>query len=59
MKIMTLGIDLAKNIFHICGENVRGKVVVRKRLSRKKLLEYAAKSAPCLIGLEACGGAHY
>lgn len=59
MKMTTLGIDLAKTIFHVCGENARGKVVVRKRLSRKKLLEYVAKSEPCLIGMEACGGAHH
>ena len=59
MKITTLGIDLAKNVFHVHGENARGKVVVRKRLSRKKLLEFVANLPPCLIGMEACGGAHY
>ncbi len=59
MKITTLGIDLAKNVFHLCGVEAHGKVILRKRLSRKTLLGFVAKLPPCLIGLEACGGAHY
>ena len=59
MNIKTLGIDLAKNVFHLCGMDEQGKVILRKRLSRGKLLEFLANLPPCLIGIEACGGAHY
>ena len=59
MKITTLGIDLAKTVFHMHGEDARGKVVIRKRLSRKTLTALVANLPPCLIGMEACGGAHY
>lgn len=59
MQITTLGIDLAKEVFHVHGEDDHGKVVVRKRLSRKKLLAFVVKLPPCRIGMEACGGAHY
>ena len=59
MKIKTLGIDLAKSVFHLYGVDAHGKALMKKRLSRKKLLEYMANLRPCLIGMEACGGAHY
>lgn len=59
MKITTLGIDLAKNVFHVHGEDANGKVVIRKRVSRNKLPEFIANLPSCLIGMEACGGAHY
>ena len=54
-----MGIDLAKNVFHLYGIDRHGKGVVKKRLSRKKLLGFMANLPPCLIGMEACGGAHY
>ena len=57
--IKTLGIDLAKNIFQIHGTDSRGKCVLRKRLARNKLAEFIAQLPPCLIGMEACGSAHY
>jgi len=58
MNIKTLGIDLAKNVFHLCSMDVHGKVVLRKRLSRGKLLGFLANVPSCLVGMEACGGAH-
>ncbi len=58
-NIKTLGIDLAKNTFSLVGMNKHGKVVLRKTLSRKKLLPYIAQLNPCLIAIEACSGAHY
>lgn len=58
-KITTLGIDLAKNIFQLHGTNERGQVVLKKRLTRKKLPEFMANLPICTIGMEACGGAHY
>lgn len=59
MDITTIGIDLAKTSFSIVGMNEHGKVKLRKTLSRSKLLPFIAQCPPCLIGMEACSGAHY
>jgi len=59
MNSTTIGIDLAKTSFHLAGANRHGKIVLRKQLSRSKLLSFMAQHPPCLIGLEACSGAHY
>jgi transposase len=58
MEIHTIGIDLAKTVFHLVGVNARGEVVVRKKCSRQ-LLRFTAKLRVCLIGMEACGGSHF
>src|SRR5439155_124241 len=52
-------LDIAKSSFQVHGVRARGKVGVRKQLSRSKVLLYFAQPPPCRIGLEACGGAHY
>jgi len=52
--IKILGIDLAKNVFQLHGTDAKGKCVLRKRLSREKLIEFIAQINPCLIGIEAC-----
>jgi transposase len=57
--VKTIGIDLAKSIFHLHGVDNQGKVVMRKRLSRSKLAEFMAQLSPCLVAMEACGGSHY
>lgn len=59
MKITTAGIDLAKNVFQIHVVDERGKTVVRKRLRRNQVLSFFVQRPPCLVGMEACGGAHY
>ena len=59
MKITTVGIDLAKNVFQVHGVDQRGKVVVQKRLRRQQVLTFFTQQPPCLVGMEACGGAHY
>jgi len=59
MKITTIGIDLAKIVFQIHGVDERGKVGVRKQLKRTEMSIYFANLEPCLIGMEACGSAHY
>jgi transposase len=59
MKITTIGVDLAKTVIQIHGVDERGHVVIRKQLRRGRVLAYFANLAPCLIGMEACGGAHY
>lgn len=57
--IKVLRIDLAKNVFQLHGTDSKGKWVLRKRLSREKLIEFVSNLSPCLIGIEACTGAHY
>lgn len=59
MHVTTIGIDLAKRIFHIHGVNEAGKVVLRQKLMRDQVLPFMEKLDPCVVGLEACGGAHY
>ena len=59
MKITTIGIDLAKAVFQIHGVDERGKVAVRKQLKRSEMSSYFANLETCLIGMEACGSAHY
>src|SRR5262244_3831667 len=58
-EINVLGIDIAKHVFHAIGMDNTGKIVFRKRLSRHDLMPFMAKLPPVLIGMEACGGAHY
>ena len=58
-NIKVLGIDLAKNVFQIHGADAKGKCVLRKRMSRSKLMEFVANLQPCIVGIEACGGSHY
>jgi transposase len=57
--VSVLGIDLAKQIFHVVGMDDTGTVVLRKRLPRSALMSFIAQMPPVVIGLEACGGAHY
>src|ERR671920_2231812 len=57
--IATLGIDLGKNSFHLVGQDQRGAIVLRLKLSRTQLAPRLANIPPCLIGMEACAGAHY
>lgn len=59
MKITTIGIDIAKIVFHLFAVNKMGRLVKKKQLKRKQLLAYIAKLEPCLIVMEACGGANY
>jgi transposase len=59
MEVNTIAIDLAKNVFAVCGANAAGRVLWRKELRRAQLLGFMRKMAPCLVAMEACGGAHY
>ncbi|MGB1258229.1 MAG: IS110 family transposase [Thiolinea sp.] len=59
MPIVTLGIDIAKNVFQLHGVDASGAVILRKQLSRKRLLSYLSELSPCLVGMEACGSSHY
>lgn len=59
MKITTVGLDLAKSVFQVHGISADGAVVVRRRLRRRQVVAFFAGLEPCLIGLEACGTAHF
>src|SRR3974390_3306892 len=56
--VSTVGIDLAKNVFSVHAVDSKGGTLVRRSLSRAKLGELVAHLPPCLIGMEACSGAH-
>ena len=58
-QVTTLGVDIAKNGVCIHGVDTQGHVLVQKRLARQKVLPFIARLPPCLIGMEASGGAHY
>jgi transposase len=59
MQITTIGIDLAKSVFQVHGIDAQGKVVLKKQVKRDKMAAFFANLASCLIGMEACGSAHY
>lgn len=58
-KLTILGIDIAKNVFQLHGIDEKGNAVLKKRLTRVKLVEFVLKLQPCIIVMEACGGANY
>jgi transposase len=59
MKITTVGLDLAKNVFQVHGVDAEGRSVLRKRLRRSELLRFFAGLEPCVVGMETCSGAHH
>jgi transposase len=59
MKVTTIGLDIAKSVFQVHGCDRNGKAVLKKQLRRGQVLAYFAKLPASLVGLEACGGAHY
>jgi transposase len=59
MKITTIGIDLAKNVFQLHAVDDKGKTVLKKQLKRDQMAAFFVNLPPCLIGMEACGSAHH
>jgi len=59
MKITTVGIDLAKNVFQVHAVNEFGKTVIKRQLRRDQVAEFFVNLPSCLIGMEACGSAHH
>src|ERR1700756_709154 len=59
MKLHVLGVDLGKTVFHLVGVDSTGKVVIRKRCSRRQLLAFTANLQVQLIGIESCSGSHF
>src|ERR1700677_285802 len=57
--VSTIGLDIAKSIFQVHGVDVAGAVLIRRRVSRAKVLEYFGELPPCLVGIEACPSAHH
>ena len=55
MKVTTVDLDLAKNVFQVHGIDSTGKVIVRRTLRRRQMMPFFGKLEPCLIGIEACG----
>ena len=58
-EAITIGLDLAKNVFQVHGVDASGKTVLRRQLRRGQVLGFFGKLPPCLVGLEACASAHY
>lgn len=59
MTISIIGLDIAKSVFQVHGEDAEGRVLVQKRLGRKGMASFFEKLPPCLVALEACGTSHY
>ena len=59
MTISTLGVDLARNVFELCGLDADGDRVLRRRVRREGLLRAIGDLPPCIIGIEACSGAFF
>jgi transposase len=59
MKVSTVGLDLAKNVFQVHAIDEAGEVIVRKALRRRQVMPFFGRLAPCLIGMEACGTSHF
>jgi transposase len=57
--IAVIGIDIGKNSFHVVGHNQRGAIVLRQKWSRGQVEARLANLPPCLVGMEACVGAHH
>ena len=57
--VTTVGLDIAKSVFQVHGIDAVGTVLVRRRLSRARVLEFFEKLPPCLVGIEACNTSHF
>ena len=58
-EIITVGFDLAKNVFQAHGADASGRAVLRKKLRRHQVLEFFGQLPACVVAMEACGGAHF
>jgi transposase len=57
--VSTIGLDLAKHVFQVHGADIAGSPLFNRKLRRGEVLRFFEKLPPCLVGMEACGGAHY
>jgi transposase len=58
-EVITIGLDLAKNVFQVHGVDAEGETVIRKQLRRRQVLPFFRKLSPCLVGVEACATCHH
>ena len=58
-EVITIGVDLAKNVFQVHGVDGDGSVVIRRQLRRGQVLTFFKKQPPCLVGMEACATSHH
>jgi|GEM_PF-1152646 len=58
MKYMPVGVDIAKNVFQVHFMEEKTGEAINKQLKRARFLKFFEGRAPCLVGMEACGGAH-
>ncbi len=58
-KFIRIGVDLAKNVFQVHGIEHEGGLALTRKLTRAKFREFCSRLAPCRVGMEACGSAHY
>jgi hypothetical protein len=58
-EVITIGVDLAKNVFQVHGVDAEGEVIFRRQLRRSQMLPFFKKQPSCLVGLEACASAHH
>lgn len=58
-EVTTIGLDIAKSVFHAHGADATGRALFSRKISRSKLLEFFSRQPPCTVALEACGGAHH
>jgi len=58
-RLSTVGLDLAKEIFHLHGVDKKGNIMFRKKLKRKDLATFMVNLEPCIVGMESCGGANF
>src|SRR5277367_2814199 len=59
VEIITIGLDIAKNVFQVHGVDGAGQVAVRRQLRRGEMVKFFGSLPPCLVGMEACGSSHY
>ena len=59
MQVITIGLDIAKNVFQVHGIDAEEKVVVRKQLRRGQVTRFFEELSPCLVGLEACATSYH
>lgn len=58
-KVATIGLDIAKSVFQVHGVGADGKILIRRQLTRARMLPFFAKLPRCLVGIEACNNSHY
>ena len=59
MTKLTIGVDIAKSVFHLVFMNATGRVLRKKKLKRYQMIDFFTQTEPSVIVIEACGSSHY